>query len=96
MSQFLPTGGHKWINKEQINNLNNNLSETTNMFKNLNGETDIGYLVEVDLEYPINIKEYTKNFPLAPVKRTVKYEELSDYQHFLIKDKRNSTRKIDM
>src|SRR3977135_1194960 len=56
------------------------------MFKNLDDNADIGYLVEVDLEYPNHIKEYTKNFPFTPIKRTVKYEELSDYQHFLIKD----------
>ena len=39
---------------------------------NTNDDSDIGYFVEVDLTYPNNIKEKTKNFPFAPVnKKTV-------------------------
>ena len=32
-------------------------------------DSDIGYFVEVDLIYPDNIKEKTKKFPFAPVKK---------------------------
>ena len=32
-------------------------------------DSDIGYFIEVDLNYPDNIKEKTKNFPFAPVKK---------------------------
>ena len=32
-------------------------------------DNDIGYFVEVDLKYPDNIKERTKNFPFAPVNK---------------------------
>ena len=31
--------------------------------------SDIGYFIEVDLNYPDNIKEKTQNFPFAPVKK---------------------------
>jgi hypothetical protein len=51
--------------------MNLNLAETTDIFKNLKDDADIGYLVEVDLEYPNDIKEYTKNLPLDPDKRTI-------------------------
>ena len=29
-------------------------------------DSDFGYFVEVDLRYPVNIKEKTKNFPFCP------------------------------
>ena len=32
-------------------------------------DSDIGYFIEVDLTYPNNIKEKTKNFPFAPVNK---------------------------
>ena len=32
-------------------------------------DSGIGYFIEVDLNYPDNIKEKTKNFPFAPVKK---------------------------
>ena len=32
-------------------------------------DSDIGYFIEVDLKYPDNIKEITKHFPFAPVKK---------------------------
>ena len=32
-------------------------------------DNDIGYFVEVNLKYPDNIKEKTKNFPFGPVNK---------------------------
>ena len=32
-------------------------------------DSDIGYFIEVDLIYPDNIKEKTKNFPFAPMNK---------------------------
>ena len=32
-------------------------------------DSDIGYFVEVDLKYPDDIKEKTKNFPYCPEKK---------------------------
>ena len=33
--------------------------------------SDIGYFIEVDLKYPDNIKEKTKNFPFAPENKII-------------------------
>ena len=33
------------------------------------GDSDIGYLLEVDLRYPDQIEEKTKNFPFCPEKK---------------------------
>ena len=34
-------------------------------------DSDIGYFVEVDLKYPDNIKEETKNFPFTPENKII-------------------------
>ena len=42
-------------------------------------DSDIGYIVEVDLIYPDNIKEKTKNFPFAPVNKKINPDNFTDY-----------------
>ena len=42
-------------------------------------DNDIGYFVEVDLKYPDNIKEKTKNFPFAPVNKKINPDNFNDY-----------------
>src|SRR3977135_1611314 len=82
MSQFLPYSGFVWWTDESINYFNSNLEEATRQIKNVPDESNVGYFLQVDLHYPNSIKELTKNFPLAPNKRSVAAEELSDYQRF--------------
>ena len=38
---------------------------------NTRDDSDIGYFIEVDLTYPNNIKQKTKNFPFAPEKKKI-------------------------
>ena len=42
-------------------------------------DSDIGYFVEVDLTYPNNIKEKTKNFPFATVNKKINPDDFNDY-----------------
>ena len=42
-------------------------------------DSDNGYFVEVDLIYPDNIKERTKNFPFAPVNKKFNPDDYNDY-----------------
>ena len=42
-------------------------------------DSDIGYFIEVDLIYPNNIKEKTKNFPFAPVNKKINPDDFNDY-----------------
>ena len=35
-------------------------------------DSDNGYFIEVDLKYPANIEEKTKNFPFAPENKTIR------------------------
>ena len=52
--------------------------------KKENGKT--GWILEVDLEYPRELHEEHDSFPLAPEKKVVKKEWMSDYQRRLIND----------
>ena len=45
-----------------------------------------GWILEVDLEYPAELHEEHNSYPLAPEKKVVKKECMSDYQKRLMKD----------
>ena len=68
MSTFLPTSGFKWIDPKEFE-LN---KYTSNSSK--------GCVLEVDLEYPKELRELHNNYPLAPYKIEIKREMLWDYQ----------------
>ena len=42
-------------------------------------DADIGYFLEVDLKYPGNIKEKTKNFPFCPENKKINPDNYNDY-----------------
>ena len=46
---------------------------------NTDGDSDIGYFVEVDLKYPDNIKEKTEYFPFAPENEKINPDDFNDY-----------------
>lgn len=56
---------------------------------NLSGE--IGYFVEVTLDYPPEIWEKTESFPLCPENKTITFEMLSPYQKTVLKQIYNKT-----
>ena len=66
MSNFLPTGGFKWIDTKEFD-LN---KYTSNSLK--------GCVLEVDLEYPKALRELHNDYPLAPDKIEIKREMLSE------------------
>ena len=68
MSKFLPTSGFKWIGPKEfdLNKYNSNSSK--------------GCVLQVDLEYPKELRELHHDYPLAPDKIEIKREMLSDYQ----------------
>ena len=41
-------------------------------------DSDIGYFIEVDLTYPDNIKQKTKNFPFAPEIKKINLDDFSN------------------
>lgn len=57
MSQPLPTGSFKWLNETDIQNLE---------IQNLDDNADIGYILEVDLDYPNNLHDLHNELPFCP------------------------------
>ena len=46
-------------------------------------EQDVGYMLEVDLEYPDELHDSHDNFPCAPEKMMIEKEYLSDTKKFM-------------
>ena len=45
-----------------------------------------GWILDVDLEYPSELHEEHNSYPVAPEKKVVKKEFMSEYQKRLMKD----------
>ena len=80
MSGYLPYGRFKWLKNVDGFDVNS-ISE----------KSPIGYILEVDLEYPDELHVLHNDYPLAPGKHAVPYNMLSDYcktiaEEYRIKD----------
>ena len=56
--------------------------------------SDIGYFVEVDIKYPDNIKQKTKNFPFAPEIKKINPDTFNDYMKEIKPDNYTSIKKL--
>ena len=79
MSQYLPTGGFRWMTEKQTNNID---------LVKYDDNSEKGLILEVDLEYPKELHDLHNDYPLAPEKVKVNKETLSSYCH-KIADKYN-------
>ena len=68
MSEYLPYGGFKWLK---------NIDKFDIM--SISDKSPIGYILEVDLEYPDELHHLQNDFPLAPEKFTVSNNMLLKY-----------------
>ena len=70
MSQYLPTGGFKWLTEKQIDKI---------MKKTILSDNKKGYMLAVDLEYPEGFHEMHNDYLLAADKMKVTNDMLSPY-----------------
>ena len=70
MSQYLPTGGFKWMKQEHIDKLD---------LGKYQEDSKKGLILEVDLEYPKELHDLHNDYPLGPEKVKVTEDMLSDY-----------------
>ena len=82
MSQYLPTGGFKWLTEKQINNLN---------LAKYQEDSNKGLILEVDLEYPEELHDAHNDYPIAAEKIKVAGNMLSDYSQKIAKKYKMST-----
>lgn len=86
MSKPLPKRGFKW--KHALP------TEEEIMAKK--EDADVGWILEVDLEYPAELHKEHNAYPLAPEKKAVGKEAMSPYQKRLIDDLGSRPLKIKM
>ena len=72
MCQYLPTSGFKWSEK--------NIDDVLKTGE----DSEHGYILEVDLEYPEDLQDLHNDYPLAPESLVVANELFSSYQKDLI------------
>ena len=70
MSQYLPTGGFRWMTEKQINKID---------LAKYREDSKKGLILEVDLEYPKKLHDLHNDYPLGPEKVKGTEDMLSDY-----------------
>ena len=71
MSQKLPVNDFKWVKQEELSKFNEDF------IKNYDENGDIGYFLEVDIDYPIELFNLYKDLPFLPESKKVsKVEKL--------------------
>ena len=63
VSQKLPVYGFEWVEKSRLSRFN----ET--FIKKYNENSDIGYFLEVDIDYPKDLFNLHKDFPFLPERK---------------------------
>ena len=70
MSQYLPTGGFRWMTEKQINKID---------LAKYKEDSEKGFILEVDLKYPEELHDLHNDYPLGPEKVKVTNKMLSKY-----------------
>ena len=68
MSRYLPYGGFQWV--KNVDNFD---------VKSFSQKNPIGYILEVDPDYPDELHKLNNDYPLAPEKLATPFNMLSDY-----------------
>ena len=84
MSQPLPTGNFQFLSPKEIEEFDMSKTAATD---------DIGFILEVDLKYPLHLHELHNDYPLATDKVMITQDMLSSYSQSLI-NKYSSTEKL--
>jgi hypothetical protein len=85
MCEALPTGGFRWLNDQEISQLD---------VTKLEPDSEIGYALEVDFEYPEELHDEHNDLPLAPERCKVPPAWLSSYQRKLMNDLKYSAANV--
>ena len=75
MSQPLPIGNFQFLSPKEIEEFDSAKTVATD---------DIGFILEVDLKYPVHLHESHNDYPLAAEKVTITQDMLSLYSKSLI------------
>ena len=88
MNGRLPVGGFQWCSEDRFDDILLKISETDPATSN------VGWILEVDLEYPDHLHDDHNDLPLAPEKITINELDLSVYQLRVALSKTGGTKKL--
>lgn len=71
-SSYVPIGDFEWCKDDEIEYLKNHLHEVSE-------EAKTGYILMVDLEYPVELHTLHADMPLAPTHKEITFDDLSPY-----------------
>ena len=71
MSRSLPTGQFRWLSQLELEKFD---------ISKISEQDSIGYILEVDADYPHHLHDKHNEYPLAPQRMEVTSDMLSDYQ----------------
>jgi len=80
MMEYLPHSHFQWVKNIDDKLIKDILSVPKN--------SKMGYILEVDLEYPRELHDLHSDFPLAPEKRKICFDQLSPHSQKIILEKR--------
>ena len=89
----LPIGDYEFMSPEDIRKYFKKMLRKYT----LEGDEGVGFIAEVDLEYPKELHEIHKSFPLAPCQTSIPHDHLSPYQkkcHEVLGTRQSKTTKL--
>lgn len=82
MCQKLPFRGFEWVDEKQL------LKFDENFVKEYDNK-DVGYVLEVDLEYPIDLYDKHNAYPLEPEQMCITFDKYSPYNKKIVEELKN-------
>jgi len=74
LSKLLPERNYRWLSRNEIDRL---------QLEDISDDSPTGYILSVDLEYPVELHETHSMYPLAPQKIAIPPAQWSDYSYKL-------------
>jgi len=85
MTEYLPYDRFAWLKKEEIEEFD---------LSSVRENSDMGYILEVDLDYPSHLHDDHNDYPLAPEQLMIRPSFVSPFMKNLAHKKVNSTAKL--
>ena len=78
MSQKFPVNGFKWVKQEELSKFNEDV------IKNYDENSNAGYFIEVDIDYPKELFDLHKDLPFLPESKKVNKVDIEDKKKYVI------------
>ena len=94
MSQYLPYDNFEIALFDESIYKDKTIEQFIEILMDIKSDSDKGMILEVDIDYPIDLHDLHNDFPLLPLNRKVDQSELSEFQKKLIEKKFSPCNKL--